>query len=170
MPGRMQLLVGKNGLTIIDDTYNNVSQVPLMAALDVLYSSHAVSRIAVLGNMNELGRFSRDAHLQVGEYCDPKKLDLVTIGPDANKYLASAAEQAGCVVERFDSPYDIGEYLQPPKLKKGTTLLIKGSQNRVFLEEAIKPLLADPSDRTHLVRQSKAWITKKEKQFGDASR
>ena len=73
------------------------------------------------------------------------------------------------MVERFDSPYDIGEYLQP-RLKKGTTLLIKGSQNRVFLEEAIKPLLADPSDRTHLVRQSKAWITKKEKQFVDASR
>lgn len=169
MPGRMQLLVGKNESTIIDDTYNNVSQVPLMAALDVLYSSHAVSRIAVLGNMNELGRFSRDAHVQVGEYCDPKKLDLViTIGPDANKYLASAAEQAGCVVERFDSPYDIGEYLQP-WLKKGTTLLIKGSQNRVFLEEAIKPLLADPSDRTHLVRQSKTWLAKKAKQFEGTS-
>ncbi|MBA3758889.1 hypothetical protein H0X10_04675 [Candidatus Saccharibacteria bacterium] len=169
MPGRMQLLPGRHGAQIIDDTYNNVSQVPLMAALDVLYSWPATNRIAVLGNMNELGHFSKGAHEQVGAYCNPKKLDLViTIGPDSNQYLAKAAEKAGCKVMRFDSPYKIGEYLKP-MLQKGTTILIKGSQNRVYLEEAVKPLLANLSDRSKLVRQSPAWINKKEKQFKAAS-
>jgi UDP-N-acetylmuramoyl-tripeptide--D-alanyl-D-alanine ligase len=111
MPGRMQLLQGKNGSIIIDDTYNNVSQLPLMAALDVLYAYRANTRIAVLGNMNELGRFSKGAHEQVGAYCDPKKLSLViTIGPDSNKYLANAAKKAGCDVVSFDSPYEVGEF------------------------------------------------------------
>jgi UDP-N-acetylmuramoyl-tripeptide--D-alanyl-D-alanine ligase len=166
MPGRMQLLEGKNGSLIIDDTYNNVSQVPLMAALDVLYAARATSRIAVLGNMNELGRFSKGAHEQVGMYCDPKKLDLVvTLGPDSNKYLAAAAKRVGCEVVSFDSPYEVGEYLKS-KLQKGTVVLVKGSQNRVYLEEAVKYLIANLSDRKKLVRQSRAWMTKKEKQFG----
>lgn len=167
MPGRMQLLEGRHGSQIIDDTYNNVSQVPLMAALDVLYSWPAAKRIAVLGNMNELGRFSKGAHEQVGAYCDPKKLDLViTIGPDANNYLAKAAKKAGCEVVSFDSPYQVGRYLRP-RLEKNMAVLVKGSQNKVYLEEAVKSLLANLSDRSKLVRQSPEWLHKKEKQFED---
>lgn len=166
MPGRMQLLEGRHGSQIIDDTYNNVSQVPMMAALDVLYAWPATSRIAVLGNMNELGRFSKGAHEQVGAYCDPKKLDLViTIGPDANNYLAKAAKKAGCNVISFNSPYEVGNYLRP-KLQKGMAILVKGSQNRVYLEEAVKLMLANLSDRTKLVRQTSSWLHKKEKHFG----
>lgn len=165
MPGRMQLFDGKNGSKIIDDTYNNVSQVPVMAALDVLYAWPATERIAVLGNMNELGRFSKGAHEQVGAYCDPKKLSLViTIGPHSNEFLAKAAKKAGCNVISFDSPYQVGEYLKN-KMQKGTVVLVKGSQNRVYLEEAVKFLLANLSDRSKLVRQSQWWINKKEKQF-----
>lgn len=165
MPGRMQLLAGKNGSQILDDTYNNVSQVPLMAALDVLYAWPARKRIAVLGNMNELGRYSKGAHEQVGMYCDPKKLDkVITIGPDANKYLAAAAERKGCEVIRFDSPYEVGAYVKG-LLEKDTAVLVKGSQNRVYLEEAVKFMLANLSDRKNLVRQSPAWLHKKESQF-----
>lgn len=169
MPGRMQLLEGRHGAQLIDDTYNNVSQVPMKAALDVLYSWPASKRIAVLGNMNELGRFSKGAHEQVGAYCDPKKLDQVlTIGPHANTYLAKAAKKAGCEVLSFESPYELGEYLRP-KLQKGMVVLIKGSQNRVYLEEAVKYLLANLSDRNKLVRQSPQWLHKKEKQFGKST-
>lgn len=165
MPGRMQLLEGKNNSVIIDDTYNNVSQVPVMAALDVLYSWPATTRIAVLGNMNELGRFSKGAHEQVGAYCDPKKLSLViTIGPHANEHLAKAAAKSGCKVISFDSPYQVGEFLKD-KLQKDMVVLVKGSQNKVYLEEAVKYLLANLSDRSKLVRQSQQWLNKKEKQF-----
>lgn len=165
VPGRLQMLNGKSKSIIIDDTYNNVSPQPAMAALDVLYDWPAKRRIAVLGNMNELGEHANEAHKEVGLYCDPKKLELVvTIGPDANTHLKQAALAAGCRVESFESPHQIGQFLAD-KLAPETVILVKGSQNKVFLEEAIKPLLADPADISKLVRQTNKWLKVKSSQF-----
>ena len=89
---------------------------------------------------------------------------MVTIGPDANKYLAQTAEAKGCKVKQFDDPYSVGEYLKSI-VKKGALILVKGSQNRVFAEETVKLLLADPKDSEKLVRQSAEWLKKKAKSF-----
>ncbi len=162
--GRMQRLAGVNGSVIIDDSYN-ASPEAVKAALDTLYRIKAPHKIAVLGNMNELGDFSEQAHTDIGKYCDPNKLDLVvTIGPDANKFLAASAEKQGCKVQSFDSPYTAGDYLKSI-VKEGTTVLVKGSQNRVFAEETVKLLLAKPTDSTKLVRQSPQWLKTKQKAF-----
>lgn len=162
--GRMQQLAGINNSTIIDDTYN-ASPPAMKAALDTLYRLDAPQKIAILGNMNELGSYAQAAHKEIGNYCDPKKLDLVvTLGPDANKYLAVAAEAKGCKVQQFEDPYSAGDYLKPI-IKKGTLILAKGSQNRVFAEEAIKLLLANPADAKKLVRQSSGWLKTKEQAF-----
>ncbi len=162
--GRMQVLPGVKGSTLIDDTYN-ASPIACKAALDALYAAKAKQRIAILGSMNELGDYSHEAHDEVGMYCDPKKLDLVvTIGHDAKQWLAPAARERGCTVQTFMSPYDAGAYLSG-KLQKGAVVLAKGSQNGVFAEETLKPLLADPTDAAKLVRQSSYWMTRKSKQF-----
>lgn len=162
--GRMQKLAGINNSMIIDDSYN-ASPEAVKMALDTLYSSTAPQKIAVLGNMNELGDYSRQAHEEVGKYCDPKQIELViTIGPDANTYLAKAAEARGCRVERFDSPYKAGEFIKP-LVKKSAIILVKGSQNKVFAEETVKILLAEPSEATKLVRQSPEWMDIKRKAF-----
>lgn len=162
--GRMQRLAGINDSTIIDDSYN-ASPEAVKLALDALYSMDAQQKIAVLGNMNELGDYSKKAHQEIGALCDPRQLELVvTIGPDANKYLAPAASANGCKVHSFDSPYDAGDYLKPI-IKKGAVILVKGSQNKVFAEEAIKSLLADPADAARLVRQSEDWMKVKTKAF-----
>jgi UDP-N-acetylmuramyl pentapeptide synthase len=164
VPGRMQLLAGINGSTIIDDSYN-ASPAAMKAALDVLYATPAKQRIALLGNMNEMGELSPDMHKDIGDYCDPSKLDLVvTLGPDANQYLAPAAEAKGCTVQTFASPYLAGEFLKS-RVSEGTIVLVKGSQNAVFAEEAIKPLLASAGDTAKLVRQSPDWLKKKQAQF-----
>lgn len=163
--GRMQVLDGIKSAVIIDDTYN-ASPLAVRAALDTLYAAKSKQRIAILGSMNELGAYSRKAHEEVGAYCDPKKLSVVvTIGKDAKKWLAPAARDRGCTVHSFDGPYDAGAYLSG-KLEKGAVVLAKGSQNGVFAEEAIKPLLADPTDAAKLVRQSPYWLAKKQRQFG----
>lgn len=162
--GRMQMLDGVKKSTLIDDTYN-ASPVSMRAALDVLYGAKTKQRIAILGSMNEMGDYSKEAHQEVGEYCDPKKLDVVvTVGHDAKRWLASAARERGCTVHSFLSPYEAGEYVSG-KLQTGGVVLAKGSQNGVFTEEALKLLLADPSDAAKLVRQSPYWITRKEQQF-----
>ena len=94
--GRMQILSGINSSTLIDDTYN-ATPVAAEAALDALYAAKTSQRIAILGSMNELGEYSREAHKEVGTYCDPQKLDMVvTIGADAERWLAPI-RRANCI-------------------------------------------------------------------------
>ncbi|HSX28399.1 MAG TPA: UDP-N-acetylmuramoyl-tripeptide--D-alanyl-D-alanine ligase [Candidatus Saccharimonadales bacterium] len=162
--GRMNLLHGAEQSIIIDDSYNS-SPLAATAALKTLYEFKGKQRIAILGSMNELGDQSEEAHKEVGEACDPKKLDLVvTVGDEADKYLAPAAKARGCKVESFLSPYDAGAFVRA-KLEKGTVVLVKGSQNHVFTEEAAKLLLADTADEKELVRQTPEWIKVKQTQF-----
>lgn len=158
--GRMQKLKGLNSSTIIDDTYN-ASPKAVKMALDTLYKFDAPQRIAILGMMNELGETSKEEHEKVGRYCNPQFLDLVvTIGSDANKYLGPAARNNGCQVYEAKDSVSAGIYVKE-KIKNNAVILVKGSQNGVFAEEAIKLLLADPSDTSKLVRQEKEWIKKK---------
>ncbi len=158
--GRLRRLRGINGSTIIDDTYNS-SPEALKAGLEMLYKQEAQQRIAILGSMNELGAMSADAHKQIGELCDPAHLSIVvTIGDEANKYLAPAAEAKGCHVKTFDNPYEAGDFLQG-FVEPGAVIFAKGSQNGVFAEEAVRKLLADPEDAAKLVRQSLEWQKKK---------
>ncbi|HVX48494.1 MAG TPA: Mur ligase family protein [Candidatus Saccharimonadales bacterium] len=162
--GRMQILAGKAGSIIIDDTYN-ASPVAVEAALDVLYGTEAKRRIAILGSMNELGADSARLHSEVGGYCDPKKLDLVvTIGREAAENLAPVAKNQGCEVQTFMNPYEAGEYVRH-YLEQGTVVLAKGSQNGVYAEEALKVLLANSSQARKLVRQSDYWLKRKKAHF-----
>jgi len=162
--GRMQLLLGKKQSLLIDDTYN-ASPEAIIAALGTLYEVPGNQKIAVLGQMNELGTFSKEMHTNVGKACDPKQLDLVvTIGDDANEYLAASAEKNGCRVVRCPSPYHAADIVKP-LLKKSTIVLLKGSQNGVFAEEVTRELLQKSSDSVKLVRQSPTWLSVKAKQF-----
>ncbi|HYH75442.1 MAG TPA: UDP-N-acetylmuramoyl-tripeptide--D-alanyl-D-alanine ligase, partial [Candidatus Saccharimonadales bacterium] len=144
--GRMQILPGIKGSTIIDDTYN-ASPVAVQAALDVLQRTPAPQRIAILGSMNELGDYSPQAHREMADYCDPAKLDMViALGPDAVEYFAPAARAKGCTVETFLDPYKAGAFVKA-LLKDNAVILAKGSQNRVFAEESLKVLLATKADQ-----------------------
>ncbi len=159
--GRMQILDGKNDTILIDDTYNS-SPAAMSSALKTLYDTEAPQRIAVLGSMNELGETSREEHEKLGKLCDSKKLDLVvTIGEEAKKYLAPAAKEQGCKVESFLNPKLAGEYVKANAVKSAV-ILYKGSQNGVFVEEALKRMLKDDADAKKLVRQSKLWMSKKQ--------
>jgi UDP-N-acetylmuramoyl-tripeptide--D-alanyl-D-alanine ligase len=166
--GRLNLLLGIKNTTIIDDTYN-ASPEAMKAALEILkgfeLTTSGAKKIALLGNMNELGVFSEDAHREIGELCKPSDVDLVvTLGPDANEFMAAAAEANGCEVIRARSPYAAGKIIRD-LITEGSVVLFKGSQNKVFAEEAIKYLLADEKDQKFLVRQSEAWLKKKKLNF-----
>lgn len=162
--GRLQVLAGSKQSRIIDDTYNS-SPEAAQAALETLYRIDAPQKIALLGAMNELGDYSRDAHIALGRLCDASQIDeLITLGPDANEYLAPAAEAKGCKVTRCTTPTEAGEYVASV-LKPGALVLAKGSQNKVYAEEAVKLLLADPADAQKLVRQSPEWLKIKANNF-----
>lgn len=164
--GRMQILEAKENSIIIDDSYNS-SPLALEAAVSAFYDMNSTKKIAVLGMMNELGVFSKLAHEKIGKLCDPKKIDLlITIGKDANTFLAGSAEENGCSVIRTNSPIKAGK-VALQNLSTDTIILVKGSQNGVFSEEAVKQLLANPADKSRLVRQSEFWFTRKRAQFND---
>lgn len=159
--GRMQPFKGLHGSLVIDDTYN-ASPEAVKAALACLYEVPATQKIAVLGQMNELGKHSKQLHEEIGDLCDPKQLEVVvTIGKDANEYLAAVAEKRGCRVVRCLTPYHAADIVRPI-LREGAVVLVKGSQNGVFAEETVKNLLYDPSDAKKLVRQSRYWLKVKE--------
>ena len=162
--GRMNPLAGRNGSVIIDDTYNS-SPVAAIAALQTLYQVEAPQRIAILGSMNELGNYSAAAHQQVGQYCDPMLLDwVITIGDQANQFLAPAAQKMGCQVRTFPDPIAAGTFANQV-MREGAAILVKGSQNGVFAEEAAKVLLRDMNDKDKLVRQDDYWINKKQEWY-----
>ncbi|HUC86837.1 MAG TPA: Mur ligase family protein [Candidatus Saccharimonadales bacterium] len=163
--GRMQVLAGADGSTIIDDTYN-AAPTAVLAALQTLTELPG-RHIAILGSMNELGAQSEHEHREVGAAA-AKKVDLlVTVGTEAGSYIAAGAAAAGLPAEQihaFRSPYKAGEYVRS-KLGAGDIVLAKGSQNGVFAEEAVALLLANPADKAKLVRQNPAWQQRKRAQF-----
>ena len=162
--GRMNLLKGLLDSTIIDDSYNS-SPAAAVAALQTLYLMPNKQKIAVLGSMNELGEFSQKAHEQVGSMCDPTLLDwVVTIGDEAAKFLGPAAAQRGCQVRNFRSPYEAGAFVHSI-LHPQAAILVKGSQNGVFAEEAIKMLLHSTNEEDQLVRQGADWLERKRAMF-----
>lgn len=158
--GRMNILRGLDNTILIDDTYNS-SPAAASAALQTLYSLQAPQRIAILGSMNELGASSAMEHETLGHLCDPSLLAwVVTIGDEAEKYLAPAARARGCQVKSFHSALDAGGFVHGV-IEEGAIILAKGSQGNVYAEEALKPLLHATEEDHQLVRQSPAWLATK---------
>jgi len=163
VPGRMNILKGVENSTIIDDTYNS-SPLAASSALQTLYSLQAPQRIAILGSMNELGASSAVEHEKLGAMCDPNMLAwVITVGEEAEKYLAPAARQRGCQVKSFKRAIDAGAFAHSV-MEENAIVLAKGSQGDVYLEEAVK-VLCVMDDDAKLVRQSPDWIKIKDDFF-----
>lgn len=166
-PGRMNVLRGIENTLIIDDTYNS-SPLAASSALQTLYSLQVPQRIAILGTMNELGDSSAAEHEALGKMCDPSLLEwVITVGEEAEKYLAPAAKARGCQVKSFKTAVDAGAFAHKV-LAPGAAVLAKGSQGGVYLEEAVK-ILAMLTEDDQLVRQSAQWLETKNAFFSKFS-
>lgn len=167
VPGRMNVLKGINGTTVIDDTYNS-SPAAASAALQTLYSLQVPQRIALIGSMNELGTSSEAEHKKLGELCDGVLLSwVITIGEEAGKYLAPAAKARGCQVKSFMSAIDAGAFARSVS-EPGAAILVKGSQTNIYGEEAVKVLCLRGEDE-ELVRQDPHWLKIKDVFFSKFS-
>lgn len=164
LPGRMNILLGVENTTIIDDTYNS-SPLAAESSIRELYKLSVPQRIAVLGSMNELGATSQVEHEALGKLCDPNSLAwVVTVGDEAEKYLAPAARARGCQVKSFKNALLAGAFVRGV-VESGAAILFKGSQGGIYLEEAVKVMLHSADDEMNLVRQSPEWMAKKEDFF-----
>ncbi len=99
--GMRQNIVNRNGITFIEDCYN-ASPDSVKATLNTLSTIDAKRRIAVLGDMLELGSFSEKAHRMCGEYCALSDIDILfTYGERAKDIALSAKEHGMKNVECF---------------------------------------------------------------------
>lgn len=162
--GRMNVLNGIKNILIIDDTYNSspLAAESAIKTLCDLSSSVVTQRIAVLGDMNELGDTSDFEHKRIGKLCKPDKIDwVITVGSQSKAFIASEAKANGCNVKSFDDPISAGEFVRNVAKEKAV-VLFKGSQGGIFLEEAVKMVLESQDDVQNLVRQSPSWMRQKE--------
>lgn len=161
-PGRMHLLGGIKGTTIIDDTYNS-SPAAAAAALDTLVllkpeGESAGRKIAALGDMLELGRHSVEEHRKIGTYAAACVDVLITVGFRARD-IAAGALDAGLDeknIFQYEDTDKAGEELAA-MVASGDCVLVKGSQS-MRMERMVKALMANPERAAELlVRQDEEW-------------
>jgi UDP-N-acetylmuramoyl-tripeptide--D-alanyl-D-alanine ligase len=127
---RMAIQPQPGGWTLINDAYN-ANPDSMRAALRVLlYQAPAQRRIAVLGDMKELGAYSMRLHWQLGRWLATQPLDyLILVGTDV-LWTAAAAKEGGFPTQRvlhFENPLSAGEWLWR-NVQKGDWVLLKGSR------------------------------------------
>jgi UDP-N-acetylmuramoyl-tripeptide--D-alanyl-D-alanine ligase len=158
-PGRMRILKGLKGSIIIDDTYNS-SPIATEQALTTLREiRHAKRKIAVLGDMLELGRYSAGEHERVGALVAESAQALFTLGVRSRK-VAEGALEHGLDEEHIFQYEDVqkaGKELQA-YLQPGDVVLIKGSQG-VRAEKVVEEVMQEPELASELlVRQDEEWL------------
>ncbi|MSU44885.1 UDP-N-acetylmuramoyl-tripeptide--D-alanyl-D-alanine ligase [Candidatus Nomurabacteria bacterium] len=161
-PGRMRLLQGKNDSLIIDDTYNSSPIASLSALKTLAEVKNQIRKIAVLGDMLELGKHTEEAHKDIGrivkENCDV----LIVVGSRA-KAIKEGAISLGmneANIFEFLNSSEAGEFMKT-FIQKGDLTLVKGSQG-MRMERVVDAILLDQENKNKLlVRQEDEWLNKK---------
>ncbi len=158
---RMRLVEGIKNTLIIDDTYNS-SPTALERALLTLGEIETNGRkIAVLGDMLELGQYATKAHEEVGELVAKNADFLVTIGVRARKIAEGALENGMSEknILQYDSVDKAANEVQNI-LEEGDIVLVKASQS-IRAEKFVEEIMAEPERAEELLtRQSPEWKNK----------
>jgi len=160
-PGRMRLLSGINNSFIIDDTYNS-SPFACQTALETLNKVDIEGRkIAILGDMMELGKHTEEAHYDIGKIAKENCSVLYVVGPRAQsikKGALDAGMDEGSILE-FTNSYEAADHIKD-FINKGDLILIKGSQI-MRMERVTEVVLLDKTHKKDLlVRQDQEWLSK----------
>lgn len=133
--GMRQKVVDVDGITSIEDCYN-ASPDSMRAALKTLSNIKGNKKIAVLGDMLELGDYAKTAHTEVGKAVAENKIDyLLAYGNDAKFYVDGAKQDGVENAFLFDDKEKLSEMLLNIATK-GDAILFKGSRG-MKLEDVI---------------------------------
>jgi len=143
LAGRMKLIKGINKSLIIDDTFN-ANPNSMLVALESLGKLDASRRIAVLGDMLELGEYSDEGHSEVGKKI-PKTADILFTYGAMSKIISEKANTFGMnanKISHFDKIDDLVKELKDTA-KEHDVILIKGSRS-MHMEEIVKAIMEKP--------------------------
>lgn len=161
LPGRMVPIEGTGNSLIIDDTYN-ASPKSVIAALEVANEILAPRKIAVLGDMLELGKNSEKGHRKIAQKIFKFGFDLFLGVGKEMEIAVHELRSLGYPLENifyFEDPELAGKKLKEI-LKAGDLVLIKGSQS-MRMEKIVEMVMTDPRQAGKLLcRQEKYWRKK----------
>ena len=159
-PARSNFLRGKNGIKIIDSSYN-AHIISMTTVLKMVRELHAAHKWLVIGDIIDQGNLEGEEHKKLAKLLlDTKAEKIVMIGRRTRQYTAPLLE-GKCDFESFDKPQAALKYLEK-NLTGKETVIFKGSQ---YLEWIIEKLLENPEDVTKLARQDGAH-RKRRKSWG----
>lgn len=158
LPGRLRFLHGRNGIGILDDTYN-ASPSSVRAALETLHEVPSRRKVLILGDMLELGSNAETDHRALAVDVAAAGVELVIL---AGKYTRLLGEELlaqgfsrGSVI-LFPDPDSIAHVLDGV-LREGDLVLVKGSRG-MRMEKVTEVLLRNPSEAMDLLCcQSPGW-------------
>jgi len=198
-PGRSSVFKGVCDSTIIDSSYNS-SKEATKDMIDLLNeykfnqsngSTKTPYKIAVLGDMRELGSNSRIEHEDLAEYTFNKVDEYFLVGKEMKNFFIPKLINLGInkyKIHYFDKAGDCGKsleeflhmhfnpemdtkniddfyskYIDREKFQQNYSplILVKGSQNTIFLELVVEQILQNKEDTKLLCRRGKFWNSKR---------
>lgn len=155
--GRFSIFQGIKQTTIIDSSYNNATLEPIIGILDVLKKTGGTKRkIAIIGDMREQGSQSRRNHEILTEKISQTINISILIGPLLANYTAPILKRKKKKFYSYltfsDAKKTILETIKPKDI-----VLVKGSQNTLFLERVVEMLLDDKRNVKKLCRRGIFW-------------
>lgn len=156
--GRMRILEGVKDSVLLDDTYNAAPKA-MKHALDTLQTVDVRGKkIAILGDMLELGKHTEKVHKDIGKEVSQAAHTLITVGMRA-RFIAEGALNEGMNennIFQFEDSRSAGKFAEG-LIGEGDVVLVKGSQG-IRMEKAVEELLRYPEMKEELlVRQSEEW-------------
>lgn len=157
---RASVLKGINNSMIIDSSYN-ASRAAVVAFLDLVYELKKQTNrpvVFVFGDMRELGQEAEAEHMSVVKKINEGVDYLYCVGELTKKFVIDNTKVAN--VKWLENSTAAGQFLKQ-NLPENALVLVKGSQNTIFLEEAVKEILLNPEDIKKLCRQEEFWMKRK---------
>jgi len=160
--GRMHLILGDNETLIIDDTYNSspTAAEAAVKTLAELQIGQVERKVAVLGDMLELGDYTEEAHKKIGALVCHAKIDvLMAVGNNADAFKSGALATGMTEENVFTFPNSrLAEKEISAIIKRHDLVLVKGSQG-ARMERVVKALMRNKDEAPELlVRQGKDWL------------
>ena len=161
--GRSSFFYGINDSIIIDSSYNasRASLLTFIETASLLAKKENRPLVVLMGDMRELGKEAEQEHKIVAEALKKTGVDyFYCVGELTKKYILPEVSKSVKESQWFENSIKLGEYLKT-SLPYHSIVLVKGSQNTIFLEETIKFILKNKKDEKKLCRQSEFWMKKK---------
>ncbi len=161
-PGRSSLIKAVNNAYILDSSYNSSAQ-PLLDSLALLEKISPKRKLALLGDMRELGAEAQFEHKKITQTVKQTCDLVVLIGPQMKKFVLPRLQKTNIEAHWFAKVNQAVPLLKN-KLQPDDVLLVKGSQNELFLEYAVEKLMLHKEKTDELLcRRGEYWREQRRK-------